>query len=120
MDADRLKHLQSRFGTRIEEWPAPHRAEALAFLNQTSAPLIQALTARQTDEAALSRAVLTRLAEPRRLSRLAFAPRTMMAGYASLLLAFGMAGYGGMDHALSDPVMGMMLGGGAADWVGLP
>lgn len=60
--------------------------------------LIRAASDRPTDEAALSRAVLSRLAANNRTRRVwglpSLRPATTIAGFAALLAASGVAGYG--------------------------
>ena len=66
------------------------------------------------DEAALSRAVLTRLAEPAPPPRLWawLGPPLALAGYAGLALAFGIGGYqaGGVLDASGDMALGLAFG----------
>jgi hypothetical protein len=88
MDEARFKDLQARFGPDPSAWPAPHAAEALG----RNARLLGAI-AQPVDEAALSRAVLTRLAQPAKRWGLADRPALAFAAFATLALAFGIAGY---------------------------
>lgn len=118
MDDDDLNDLRRRFGESIDDWPAPYRAAARDHLASASNPdaVLRAALARPTDEAALSRAVLTRLAapRPRRL-----APQALLGAYAALLIVFGVTGYGGADALLSDPLVSLALGQNLSDLAGL-
>jgi hypothetical protein len=108
MDDTELNALRRRFGDAIEDWPAPHRREALDHLSGRAGALHDAVM-QPTDEAALSQAVLTRLAGPQR--RMAWDPRSLIVGYAALLIGFGMAGYFGTGILTDDPIAAAALAG---------
>ena len=93
--------LRRRFGPEPQQWPAPHRAEAL---HASADATLRAAMAVPTDEAALQRAVLTRLAAPKPQAFASLpSPRLLTAAYAALFLIFVAFGYA----AAGAPMIGL-------------
>lgn len=119
-----FERLRRRFGDDISAWPAPHRAEAQAFLAETNEiaefgedahldRLILEAAQMRTDEQALMRKVQERITRKRRPFFHLFPMRpswqlpVATASFAVILVATGIAGYstagpdfGWMDDAL--------------------
>lgn len=76
MNRGEFEGLKLRFGSDIESWPAPFRREALSFLaldrhdasgeDERLDRLILEATVEPTDERALARKVMTKIAHPKR------------------------------------------------------
>ena len=115
MDDQDLTNLRRRFGDNLDDWPAPHRQEARDHLAGAIDPLRSALVM-PTSEAALSNAVLTRLATPRRANLTRFTPRLALASYAVLLIAAGATGYGLTSGPTTDPILALAFGDGLPAW----
>ena len=111
MDDQRLTDLRRRFGDNLDHWPAPHRQEARDYLSGSTDPLRTALLM-PTSETALSNAVLTRLATPRRSALSGITPRLALASYAILLIAAGATGYGLTSSPATDPILALAFGDG--------
>jgi hypothetical protein len=128
-----FERLKRRFGADVSLWPAPHRQEGLRFLAEGEVAdaddaldrLVLDAAAAETDEVALTRKVLAKIADERKpagalsgLWRLWTMP-AVASGFAALLLVAAFAGYTlaerGLDAA-DDSLMAFTLGeGGLGD-----
>jgi hypothetical protein len=135
MTEQEFERLKRRFGADFSAWPAPYRREGLAHLaGQDAAPdaddaldrLILDAAHAETDEVALTRKVLARIADERKqtgafLSGGFWRMWTMPAaasGFAALLLVAALAGYTIADRRLDaadDSLMAFALGGESLD-----
>jgi hypothetical protein len=131
MTEEQFERLKRRFGADVSAWPAPHRQEGLAYLadkdeaseadDALDRQILDAAAA-ETDEVALTRKVLAKIAGERKpantLSGGFWRMWTMPAaasGFAALLLVAAFAGYTVAERRLDatdDSLMAFALGGG--------
>jgi hypothetical protein len=135
MTEQEFERLKLRFGADVSLWPAPHRQEGLAYLvgrdktadaDDALDRLILDAAQAETDEVALTRKVLARIADERTqagaflsngLSRIWTMPAAA-SGFAALLLVAALAGYTIADRRLDaadDSLMAFALGGAGLD-----
>lgn len=134
MTEQEFERLKRRFGAHVSAWPAPHRQEGLAYLAGTNTVLdaddaldrlvLDAAQA-ETDEVALTRKVMARIADERQpvnwfleFRRMWAMPAAAASGFAALLLVAAVAGYAVADRSLDvadDSLMALALGGGSLD-----
>lgn len=123
MNRGEFEGLKARFGDDVASWPAPFRREAMLFLAaDQSAPasqderldhLIFEATIAPTDERALARNVMAKIAQPERRTLglpIALGPWSMPATAACMafvLTVSGICGYlaGGADRENSDEAL---------------
>lgn len=129
MTEEQFERLKRRFGADVSLWPAPWRQEALRFLagedemadaDDALDRLVLDAAAAETDEAALTRKVLAKIADERKpanvLSGGVWRMWTMPAAassFAALLLVAAFAGYVAAEQGLDatdDSLMAFALG----------
>ena len=134
MTEEQFERLKRRFGADVSLWPAPHRQEGLAYLavegetpeaDDTLDRLVLDAAAAGTDEVALTRKVLAKIADERQpmnaflgFRRMWAMPAAAASGFAALLLVAAVAGYAAADRGLDvadDSLMALALGGGGLD-----
>jgi AcrR family transcriptional regulator len=132
MTEQEFERLRRRFGADVSAWPAPHRQEALAHLAGDKATtgtdealdrLVLAAALRDTDEAALTRKVLARMARERETAALRGGPWRLWtipaaaSAFAVLLMMACVGGYmaaGDGTEGLDDALLAFALGAGEA------
>ncbi|MCX7304983.1 MAG: hypothetical protein NTV73_11715 [Hyphomicrobiales bacterium] len=134
MTEEEFERLKRRFGDAVADWPAPYRQQAAAFVAETGASRVDDLdrlildaASAETNEAALTRRVLARIADDRKpaAARMAWRGWTLPAaasGFAALLMVATIAGYvaagdglGGASEGIDDALMAFALGDGGTD-----
>ena len=108
MNRGEFEGLKLRFGIDVESWPAPFRREALSFLalarhdasseDERLDRLILKATVEPTDERALARNVMAKIAQPKRRTfgiAIDFGSWSMPATAGSMALALTVSAVGG-------------------------
>jgi hypothetical protein len=99
--------LEERFGPDPTDWPAPYRGSP----GEGDFGLLHRALVVDPDETALTRAVLSRLAQPEPTFLPDFlSPRIALAGYAGLWLAMAALGWQGVGGAMGAPLLALTLG----------
>lgn len=130
MNQEEFERLKRRFGADVSTWPAPWRQEAQRLLvgegeateDDALDRLVLDAAQTDTDEAALTRKVLARIADERQpvnwfleFRQMWAMPTAAASGFAALLLVAAVAGYVAADRRLDatdDSLMALALGGG--------
>lgn len=130
MTEQEFERLKRRFGADVSLWPAPHRQEWLAYLSGRDEAseddaldrLVLDAAQADTDEVALTRKVLARIADERQpvnwfleFRQMWAMPTAAASGFAALLLVATVAGYVAADRGLDatdDSLMALALGEG--------